>query len=41
LTDTNGIAGHDADPGYEHNIMGEKGGMVDQRNIESILRRTT
>ncbi|HTV86257.1 MAG TPA: hypothetical protein VME63_12665 [Dyella sp.] len=41
LTDVNGVAGHVSDPGYENNIMGEKGGMVDQRNIQSILRRTS
>ena len=41
LTDVDGVAGHITDPGYERNLMGNRYGTVEQRNIESIIRRTT
>jgi hypothetical protein len=40
LTEVHGVPDHVSDPGYEHNLMGNRHGVVDERNIEGILRRT-
>ena len=39
MTVDHGFANHISDPGYEHNVMGERNGTVDWRNIAGIIER--